>query len=164
MRWNISAVSFTAKKWKSVVLLQDSYTIWHLINSFEYPMIFIEVLFSRMCVETSRNGQVSSVIWKHLWPTDASRHFHTSWHWCWKLSPCTPYQIESWRQYLWWKKNHCRWWLQPWNQIIASWQESCGKLKQCVKKQRHYSADKGPYSQGYGLPSGHIWLWELDHK
>ena len=31
-------------------------------------------------------------------------------------------------------------------------------------KQRHSSADKGPYSQGYGLLSGHIWLWELDHK
>ena len=28
----------------------------------------------------------------------------------------------------------------------------------------HYSADKYPYSQGYGLPSGHIWLWELDCK
>ena len=25
-------------------------------------------------------------------------------------------------------------------------------------------ANKGPYSQGCGLPSGHIWLWELDHK
>jgi len=29
---------------------------------------------------------------------------------------------------------------------------------------RHYSADKGSYSQGYGLPSDHIWLWELDSK
>ena len=27
----------------------------------------------------------------------------------------------------------------------------------CVEKQRH-SANKGPYSQGYGLPSGHVWL------
>ena len=25
-----------------------------------------------------------------------------------------------------------------------------------VEKQRHYFADKGPYSKGYGLPSGHI--------
>ena len=33
-----------------------------------------------------------------------------------------------------------------------------------VEKQRHYSADKGPCSQGYGLPSGHVQLWELDHK
>ena len=29
-------------------------------------------------------------------------------------------------------------------------------------KQRHYSADKGPCSQGYGLPSDHVRLWELD--
>ena len=28
-------------------------------------------------------------------------------------------------------------------------------LDKCVEKQRHYSANKGPYSQGYGLPSGH---------
>ena len=26
----------------------------------------------------------------------------------------------------------------------------------CAEKQRHYSANKGLYSQGYGLPSGHI--------
>ena len=25
-------------------------------------------------------------------------------------------------------------------------------------------ADKYPYSQGYGLPSSHVWLWELDRK
>ena len=62
-------------------------------------------------------------------------------------------------------KNHCRWWLKPGNQKrAASWQESYDKPRQCVEKQRHYSADKGPYSQGYGLPSGHVRLWELDHK
>ena len=27
-----------------------------------------------------------------------------------------------------------------------------------VEKQRHYSVDKGPYSQGYGLSNGHLWL------
>ena len=48
--------------------------------------------------------------------------------------------------------------------MIGSWQESYEKPRQCVEKQRHYSADKGTYSQGYGLPSDHIWLWELDHK
>ena len=31
-------------------------------------------------------------------------------------------------------------------------------------KQRHYPADKGLYSQGYGFPSGQVRLWELDHK
>ena len=39
-----------------------------------------------------------------------------------------------------------------------SWQESDDKPRQCVEKQRHYSADKGPYCQGYDLPSGHAWL------
>ena len=34
----------------------------------------------------------------------------------------------------------------------------------CVEEQRHYSANKGPYSQGYGLPSGHVWMWALDCK
>ena len=29
--------------------------------------------------------------------------------------------------------------------------------RQCVEKQRH-SADKDLYSQGYCLPSGHVWL------
>ena len=25
-------------------------------------------------------------------------------------------------------------------------------------------ADKDPYSQSYGFTSGHVWMWELDHK
>ena len=31
-----------------------------------------------------------------------------------------------------------------------------------MKKQRHYFANKGPSSQGYGFSSGHVWMWELD--
>ena len=62
-------------------------------------------------------------------------------------------------------ENHCRWWLQPWNQkATASWQESYDKPRQGVEKQRHYFANKGPYSQGYGLPSDHVRLWEQNHK
>ena len=62
-------------------------------------------------------------------------------------------------------QNHCGWWLQPWSQkTMASWQESNDKPRQSVEKQRHYPADKGLCSQGYGLPSGHAQLWELDHK
>ena len=38
------------------------------------------------------------------------------------------------------------------------WQENVDKPRQYVEKQRHYYADKGPYSQGYCLPSGHVWL------
>ena len=62
-------------------------------------------------------------------------------------------------------QNHCRGGLQPWKQkTVASWQESDDKPRQCVEKQRHYSAGKSLCSQGYGLPSGHIQLWELDCK
>ena len=32
------------------------------------------------------------------------------------------------------------------------------KTRQHAEKQRHYSVDKGPYSQGCGLSSGHVWL------
>ena len=46
----------------------------------------------------------------------------------------------------------------------CSMKKSYDKPRQCVEKQRHYSVNKGPYSQGYGLPSGHIQLWELDCK
>ena len=43
--------------------------------------------------------------------------------------------------------------------MIASWQESYKKLRQ-----RHYSANKCLYSQGYGLPRGQVWLWKLDRE
>ena len=33
-----------------------------------------------------------------------------------------------------------------------------------IKKQRHYFANKGPYSQSYDFSSSHIWMWELNHK
>ena len=34
----------------------------------------------------------------------------------------------------------------------------CLLLGRNVEKQRHYSANEGLYSQGYGLSSGHVWL------
>ena len=40
--------------------------------------------------------------------------------------------------------------------MTASWQESYGKPRQCIKKQRHHFANKGPYSQGYRLSSSHV--------
>ena len=32
------------------------------------------------------------------------------------------------------------------------------KLDSILKKQRHYFANKGPSSQGYGFSSGHVWM------
>ena len=46
----------------------------------------------------------------------------------------------------------------------APWKENYEKPTQCIKKQRHPFADKGPSSQNYGFSSSHVWMWELDHK
>ena len=43
---------------------------------------------------------------------------------------------------------------------IIRWQKSYDKPRQCVEKQRHYSPNRGPYSQDYGFPSHHVWLWD----
>ena len=42
--------------------------------------------------------------------------------------------------------------------------QSYDKARQHIKKQRHYFADKGLYSQNYGSSSSHEWMWESDHK
>ena len=38
-----------------------------------------------------------------------------------------------------------------------SLEESYDQPRQHIKKQRHYFANKGPSSQGYGFSSGHVW-------
>ena len=48
--------------------------------------------------------------------------------------------------------------------MLTPWKESYDQHKQHIKKQRHYFANKGPSSQGYGFSSGHVWMWELDYK
>ena len=53
--------------------------------------------------------------------------------------------------------------MQPWK-TFAPWRKSYDKPWQRIKKQRHYVADKGPYSQSYCFSSSHVWMWELDYK
>ena len=42
------------------------------------------------------------------------------------------------------------------------WKESYDQPRQHIKKHRHYFANKGSSSQGYGFSIGHVWMWELD--
>ena len=42
--------------------------------------------------------------------------------------------------------------------ILAPWKKSYGQPRQHIKKQRHYFANKGPYSQNYGFSSSHVWM------
>ena len=48
--------------------------------------------------------------------------------------------------------------------MLTPWKESDDQPRQHIKKQRHYFPKKGPCSQGYGFPSSHVWMWELDYK
>ena len=47
---------------------------------------------------------------------------------------------------------------------LAPWKKSYDKPRQCIKKQRHYFAYKGLYSQNYDFSSSHVWMRELDRK
>ena len=62
-------------------------------------------------------------------------------------------------------QNHCRWWLQPWNEkTLASWKKSYDQTRQHITKQSHYFADKGLSSQSCVFSSSHVWKWELDYR
>ena len=45
--------------------------------------------------------------------------------------------------------------------MLAPWKKNYDKPRQHIKKQRHYFANKDPYS---GLSISHVQMWELDHK
>ena len=42
--------------------------------------------------------------------------------------------------------------------MLAPWKKSYDQPRQHTKKQRHYFANKGPSSQGYGFSSSHVWM------
>ena len=47
--------------------------------------------------------------------------------------------------------------------MLAPCKKSYDQPRQHMKKQRHYFANKCPSSQGYGFPSGHVWIgsWSI---
>ena len=48
--------------------------------------------------------------------------------------------------------------------MLALWKKRYDQPRQHIKKQRHYFANKGPYSQNYDFSSSHVQMWELDNK
>ena len=40
------------------------------------------------------------------------------------------------------------------------WTKSYDQLRQLIKQQRHYFADKGPSSENYGFCNSHLWMTE----
>ena len=48
--------------------------------------------------------------------------------------------------------------------MLTPWKESYDQPRWHMEKQRHYFANKGLSSQGYGFSNSHVWMWELDCK
>ena len=48
--------------------------------------------------------------------------------------------------------------------MLAPWKKSYDQLRQHVKKQRHYFANKSPPIQDYVFSNSHVWMSELDYK
>ena len=46
----------------------------------------------------------------------------------------------------------------------CSLEEKFDQPRHHIEKQRHYFANKGPSSQGYGFSSSQVKMWELDYK
>ena len=46
--------------------------------------------------------------------------------------------------------------------MLTPWKKSYDQPRQHIQKQRHYFANKGPSSQGYGFSCGNERMWELD--
>ena len=42
--------------------------------------------------------------------------------------------------------------------MLTPWKKSYDQPRKHIKKQRHYFANKGPSSQGYGFSSSHVWM------
>ena len=42
--------------------------------------------------------------------------------------------------------------------IKVPWKKICDQSRQHIKKQRHYFANKGPFSQSYGFSSSLVWM------
>ena len=48
--------------------------------------------------------------------------------------------------------------------MLSLWKNSYDQPSKHIQKQRHYFANKGSSSQGYGFSSGYVWVWELEYK
>ena len=48
--------------------------------------------------------------------------------------------------------------------MLAPWKKSYDQLRQHIKKQKHYFANKSLSNQRHGFSSSHVWVWELDYK
>ena len=74
--------------------------------------------------------------------------------------PITSWQIdgETVADFIFWAPKSLQMVIAAMKLKDTPWKESYDQLRQHIKKQRHYFANKGLSSQGYGFPSGHVWM------
>ena len=54
--------------------------------------------------------------------------------------------------------------IRRWLLLIGNDRKGMTNLDSVLKSKDIVLPKKGPYSQGYGLSSSHVWMWELDRK
>ena len=73
--------------------------------------------------------------------------------------------VETEADFVFWAPKSLQKVTASWNEkMLTPCKESYDQPRQHIKKKRHYFANKGPSSQGYGFSSSHVWMWELDCK
>ena len=72
---------------------------------------------------------------------------------------------KQWLTLFFWAPKSLQMVTAAWNKkMLTPWKKSYDQPRQHIEKQRHYFANKGLSSQGYGFSCGHVWMWELDYK
>ena len=92
---------------------------------------------------TMQETQVRSLGWEDPLEKEMATHSSTL---AWKIP---------------WTEERCRLQSMESQRVGHNWATS---LRQHIKKQRHYCANKGQSSQDYGFSSSHVWMWELNYK
>ena len=73
--------------------------------------------------------------------------------------PITSRQIwKQWLTLFFWAPKSLQMVIETMKLKDTPWKENYDQSRQQIKKQRHYFANKGPSSQGYGFSSGHVWM------
>ena len=42
--------------------------------------------------------------------------------------------------------------------MFAPWKKNYDQARKRIKKQRHYFANRGPYTESYGFTNSYIWM------
>jgi len=133
--------------------MQETQEMWVWSLSQEYPLeegmtTHFSFLSCRIPWTVEHGGlqSMGSQRFRHAWSYLAYTHAHMESR---KMVLMNLFAGQQWRH-------------RHREQTLTPWKESYVQPREHIQKQRHYFANKGPSSQGYGFSCGHVWIWELD--